>query len=96
MQVVLTGRIFQRGEILVIGAELVNVRDGSHLWGQQYKRQLTDIFAIEDELSREISGRLRAHFTAQEQVSAGTPLYGGRESLSAISSWQARMEQKND
>ena len=68
VQVVLTGRIFQRGEILVIGAELVSVRDGSHLWGQQYKRQLTDIFAIEDELSREISGRLRVHFTAQEQA----------------------------
>ena len=68
VQVVLTGRIFQRGEILVIGAELVNVRDGSQLWGQQYKRQLTDIFAIEDELSCAISGRLRAHFTAQEQV----------------------------
>jgi serine/threonine protein kinase/tetratricopeptide (TPR) repeat protein len=65
---VLTGRIFQRGEILVIGLELVDTRDGSQLWGQQYKRPLTDIFAIEDELSREVSGRLRVQLTAQERV----------------------------
>ena len=64
---VLTGRIFQRGEVLVIAAELVNVRDGLQLWGQQYKRQLTDIFVIQDEISKEISGRLRIRFTPQEE-----------------------------
>jgi serine/threonine-protein kinase len=65
---VLTGRIFQRGEILVIGLELGDTRDGSQLWGQQYKRPLIDIFAIEDELSREVSRRLRVQLTAQEQA----------------------------
>jgi serine/threonine-protein kinase len=65
---VLTGRIFQRGEILVIGLELVDTRDGSQLWGQQYKRPLMDIFALEDELSREVSGRLRVQLTAKEHV----------------------------
>jgi serine/threonine protein kinase/tetratricopeptide (TPR) repeat protein len=64
---VLTGRIFQRGDILVIAAELADVRDGSQIWGQQYKRQFTDIFAIQDEISTEISQRLRVHFTAEEQ-----------------------------
>jgi len=64
---VLTGRIFQRGDVLLIGAELATVRDGLQLWGQQYKRQLTDIFAIQDEISTEISGRLRVHFTPEEQ-----------------------------
>ncbi len=65
---VLTGRIFQRGEILVIAVELVRVSDGSQLWGQQYKRKVTDIFAIEDEISTEISGRLRVRFTGDEQT----------------------------
>jgi serine/threonine protein kinase/Flp pilus assembly protein TadD len=59
---VLAGRIFQRGDVLVIAAELINVRDGLQLWGQQYKRQLTDLFAIEEEISREISERLRVRF----------------------------------
>jgi serine/threonine-protein kinase len=65
---VLTGRIFQRGDILVIAAELVRVADGSQLWGQQYKRQMTDIFSIEDDISTEISGRLRVRFAENEQV----------------------------
>ena len=65
---VLTGRIFQRGDILVIAAELVRVDDGSQLWGQQYKRQMTDIFSIEDDISTEILGRLRVRFTNNEQV----------------------------
>jgi TolB-like protein/Flp pilus assembly protein TadD len=65
---VVTGRIFQRGDILVIAAELVRVADGSQLWGQQYKRQMTDIFAIEDDISTEISSRLRVRFTENEQV----------------------------
>jgi serine/threonine protein kinase/Flp pilus assembly protein TadD len=64
---VLTGRIFQRGDVLVIAAELINVRDGLQLWGQQYKRQFTDIFAIEEDLSREISERLRVRFVPKQQ-----------------------------
>lgn len=64
---VLAGRIFQRGDVLVIAAELVDVRNGLQLWGHQYKRQLTDIFAIEEEISREISERLRLRFAPEEQ-----------------------------
>jgi hypothetical protein len=64
---VLTGRIFQRGEILVIGTELVRVGDESQLWGQQYKRQMADIFSIEDDISTEISARLRLRLTENEQ-----------------------------
>jgi serine/threonine-protein kinase len=64
---VLTGRIFQRGDVLVIAAELVDVRNGLQLWGNQYKRQLIDIFAMEEEISREISDRLRVRFAPEEQ-----------------------------
>jgi serine/threonine protein kinase/tetratricopeptide (TPR) repeat protein len=63
---VLTGRIFQRGDVLVIAAELVDVCNGLQLWGHQYKRQLIDIFAIEEEISREISDRLRVRFAPEE------------------------------
>lgn len=64
---VLTGRIFQRGDVLVIAAELMDVRNGLQLWGNQYKRQLIDIFAIEEEISREISDRLRVRFAPEEE-----------------------------
>jgi TolB-like protein/Flp pilus assembly protein TadD len=65
---VLTGRVFQRGDILVIASDLVSVRDGRQLWGQQYKRPLADIFAIEEEISREISERLRVRFASEDSL----------------------------
>src|SRR5205085_2816483 len=40
---VLTGQVTQRGEALSISAELVDARDGSHLWGAQYERRLADL-----------------------------------------------------
>jgi eukaryotic-like serine/threonine-protein kinase len=64
---VLTGRLLQRGEILVIGAELVDVASGAQLWGQQYKRKLADIFEIQDEIATEICEKLRLKLTGDEQ-----------------------------
>ena len=64
---VLTGRVFQRAEILVIGAELVDVASGSQLWGQRYKRKLADIFEIQDEIATEICQTLRLKLTGDEQ-----------------------------
>ena len=60
---VLTGRVVQRGEALSIQAELVDVSDGSQLWGEQYTRKLTDILSLQEEISKEISGKLRLRIT---------------------------------
>jgi hypothetical protein len=57
----------QRGESLRIGTELVDVATGSQLWSAQYDRKLGDIFAIQDEISDEISGRLRVKLTRAEK-----------------------------
>src|ERR1044071_5725394 len=59
VRAVLAGRVLQRGETLVIKVELVDTSDGSHLWGEQYNRKLTDIFTIEEEISNVISEKLR-------------------------------------
>ena len=45
----LKGRVMQRGDDLAISAELVDARDNSHIWGQQYSRKSADIFALQDE-----------------------------------------------
>ncbi|MEK6287695.1 MAG: protein kinase [Acidobacteriota bacterium] len=63
----LTGRVLQRGELLIIKAELVDAEDGSHLWGEQYNRELSDIFTIEEEISREISDKLRLKLSGAEK-----------------------------
>src|SRR5262249_12291844 len=44
---VLMGRIVQRGDDLNISVELVDARNNSHLWGEQYDRKVTDLFAVQ-------------------------------------------------
>ena len=64
---VLTGRIVQSGGSLRIGTELVDVNTGSQLWGAQYDRKPGDIFEVQDEISKEISGKLRLKLTRAEK-----------------------------
>ncbi len=67
VRAVLTGRVFHRGETLIVKTELVDGRDGSQLWGENYSRKLSDILAIEEEISREISETLRLKLSSEEE-----------------------------
>ena len=57
----------QRGDSLAISAELIDARDNSHIWGQQYSRKPSDIFGLQDEIAREMTSALRLRLTAEEQ-----------------------------
>jgi serine/threonine protein kinase/tetratricopeptide (TPR) repeat protein len=67
VRAVLTGRVMQSGGSLRIGAELVDVATGSQLWGAQYDRKPGDIFVVQDEISNEISEKLRLQLTRKEK-----------------------------
>jgi serine/threonine protein kinase len=67
VQAVLTGRVVQRGSNLLISTELVDVRDNSQIWGEQYNRRLTDILAVQSEIAREISEKLRLRLTGEQE-----------------------------
>ena len=67
VRAVLTGRIMQSGGSLRIGTELVDVATGSQLWGAQYDRKPGDIFVVQEEISSEISGKLRLRLTRAEK-----------------------------
>jgi tetratricopeptide (TPR) repeat protein len=54
-----------------VGTELVEVQNGWQLWGEQYNRRLADIFAVEEEISREISEKLRVHLTGEDRSRLG-------------------------
>ena len=58
VEAVLTGRVLQRGSALQISVELADV-EGWRIWGGQYRRKAEDIFAAEEEITREISDNLR-------------------------------------
>src|SRR5438128_320372 len=67
VRAVLTGRIMQRGDNLVVSAELVDIRDNKQLWGEQYSRKVSDALALQQEISRQISERLRLKLTGEDQ-----------------------------
>ena len=67
VRAVVTGRIMHVGGSLRIGTELVDVATGSQLWGAQYNRKPDDIFVVQDEISNEISGKLRLQLTRAEK-----------------------------
>jgi len=67
VRAVLTGRITQRADNLSISAELVDAREDQQLWGEQYNRKLADLLAVQDDISREISDKLRLRLTGEEQ-----------------------------
>jgi serine/threonine protein kinase/tetratricopeptide (TPR) repeat protein len=56
---VLSGRVQQVGDKLVIQADLVDTSTGSQLWGEQYNRPLTDALRIQEEITKAIAERLR-------------------------------------
>ena len=67
VQAVLTGRVVHKADSLMIGAELVDVENGWQLWGEQYSRKPTDLAAVQEEISREISEKLRLHLSGEDR-----------------------------
>jgi adenylate cyclase len=67
VRAVLMGRLIQQGDNLTIRTELVNVSDGTELWGQQYNRKLADVFAVQEEIAQEISEKLRLKLSGSEK-----------------------------
>jgi serine/threonine-protein kinase len=67
VQAVLTGRMTQRGDGLSISVELINAQDNSEIWGQQYNRKLADVFAVQEEIAKEISEKLRLKLSGAEK-----------------------------
>src|SRR5215813_4635786 len=65
---VLMGRVVQRGDNLSISVELVDTTNNHQLWGQQYNRKVADVFAVQEEIAKEISEKLRLKLSSTEQM----------------------------
>ena len=71
VQAVFKGRLARQGDTLTISAELINARDNTHLWGQQYSRKPSDIFAMQEEIAKEMTAALRVRLTGEEEKRLG-------------------------
>jgi tetratricopeptide (TPR) repeat protein len=59
--------MLQRGDNLIISAELLDVRDNKQIWGEQYNLKLADALGVQQQISREITDRLRLKLSGTEQ-----------------------------
>ena len=67
VRAVLTGRVTQRGNDLIVSTELVDVRENKQLWGEQYNRGIADALAVQQQISREITDKLRLRLSGEQQ-----------------------------
>ena len=70
---VLEGSVRKTGTRLRITAQLINVADGYHLWSERYDRELTDVFAIQDEIATAIAAKLQVTFAKPVEDRAALP-----------------------
>jgi TolB-like protein/DNA-binding winged helix-turn-helix (wHTH) protein len=68
VRAVLSGRLLHRGDTFIVSTELMDVERGAQLWGNQYARKTTDLFVLQEDLSREISDLLRVRLTPEERL----------------------------
>ena len=64
---VLEGSVRKAGSRVRVTAQLIDANTGGHVWADRYDRDLTDIFTIQDELTREIVSALKIRLTAEEK-----------------------------
>jgi TolB-like protein/Flp pilus assembly protein TadD/predicted Ser/Thr protein kinase len=64
---VLTGRITRLGDNVKITADLVNVSDGSEIWGGQYTRSMADVSTLQEEITNDVASKLRSRLTGEQQ-----------------------------
>ena len=67
VRAVLLGRVLQLGEKLIIRTELIDVADGSQIWGAQFNRTPSDVLHLQTEIAEEISRALQLRITNAEK-----------------------------
>jgi adenylate cyclase len=70
VQYVLEGSVRKGGDKMRISAQLIDALNGHHLWAKRYDRNLSDIFAVQDEITKEIITSMQVKLTEGEQIRA--------------------------
>jgi serine/threonine protein kinase/tetratricopeptide (TPR) repeat protein len=63
---VVTGRLTKRGDRLEVAAEMMDVATVAQIWGDRYTRTMSDVFALQDDVARDIAKHLRVKLTKEE------------------------------
>src|SRR6266446_5563970 len=86
VKAILTGRLIQTGDELMISVSLEDVRDSRQIWGEQYNRKLSNLVSVQQEIAADIYGRLRPKL-------AGEAAHGKRRGVSTLPAGLVLLEQ---
>lgn len=67
VEAVLTGRLVRRNDQLTINLELVNAKDNSHIWGEQYDRKISELLTLQRAIPLDVSEKLRLTLTGESK-----------------------------
>jgi len=65
VRTILEGSVRRAGSRLRVTVQLINATDGYHLWSQRYDREMTDVFAMQDEIATAVAGALQVKLTGK-------------------------------
>jgi adenylate cyclase len=78
---VLEGSVRRSGDRVRITAQLIDALTGNHLWAESYDRDLTDLFALQDEITIKVLGSTKAKLTEGGQVGRAEKYFKGKQGL---------------
>ena len=65
---ILEGTVQRAGGRVRVNAQLIDARTDAHIWGDQYDREIADVFAIENELAEQIVAQLKSKLSPREKA----------------------------
>lgn len=96
VRVLLVGSVRRQGDNLLVSVELVDTADNNVLWSEQYQRRRADLQAVQEEISRRISEKLRLNLTGEEQRSLATRETANSEAYYAYLNGRYFWNQRSD
>jgi adenylate cyclase len=78
---VMEGSVQRSGDRIRINAQLIDALTGRHIWAERYNRDLTDIFALQDEITLKILTAIQVKLTGEDRSSIAEKYFIGKESL---------------
>src|SRR5438445_5477906 len=96
---VLEGSVRRAGAHLRLNAQLIDTRTDTHVWAEQYDRDLNDLFAVQSEIAQKVAERLSARITAAERLAieekpttdlVAFELYSRANDIWGISGWATK------
>ena len=66
VQAILTGHVVQRGDQLTLSVELIDAPTENTIWGNKYERKASDLVALQSEVARDVSGKLKSKLSSAD------------------------------